>query len=252
MERSLLRAVLEFAGVVRHRREGDMSAESGAAMRSEEVAATGIQGLDDILQGGLTPNRLYLVEGVPGSGKTTLALQFLLEGVRRGEPVLYVTPSETETRSRRWRSRTAGRSSGVTIRELLPSERKLEPDEQYTMFHPSEVELTRHHQDDPGGRRAAEARARRARLALRAAAARRQSAALSPPDPRAEAVLRRPRAPCCCSTTYRDGARPAGAEHRARRDRARAADARSTAPSGAGCGSSSSAASRFAAAITTT
>ena len=61
-----------------------------------ENAASGIAGLDEILAGGFTPRRLYLVEGVPGSGKTTLAMQFLMEGVRRGEPVLYVTLSETE------------------------------------------------------------------------------------------------------------------------------------------------------------
>ncbi|HWJ06511.1 MAG TPA: ATPase domain-containing protein [Steroidobacteraceae bacterium] len=57
---------------------------------------TGVSGLDDVLSGGLLPNRLYLLEGMPGFGKTTLAFQFLFEGVRRGEPVLYVTLSETE------------------------------------------------------------------------------------------------------------------------------------------------------------
>src|SRR4051812_6111991 len=60
------------------------------------LVATGIAGLDDILRGGLTPRRLYLVEGNPGSGKTTLALQFLMEGMRRGESTLYVTLSETK------------------------------------------------------------------------------------------------------------------------------------------------------------
>jgi circadian clock protein KaiC len=56
---------------------------------------TGIEGLDDILSGGLLGSRLYLIEGMPGAGKTTLAFQFLMEGARRGEPILYVTLSET-------------------------------------------------------------------------------------------------------------------------------------------------------------
>jgi circadian clock protein KaiC len=63
---------------------------------TKRAESTGIEGLDDILRGGFTSNRLYLIAGVPGSGKTTLALQFLLDGVRRGETVLYVTLSETE------------------------------------------------------------------------------------------------------------------------------------------------------------
>ena len=57
---------------------------------------TGVPGLDDILHGGLIAHRLYLVDGHPGAGKTTLSLQFLLEGVRRGEKCLYVTLSETK------------------------------------------------------------------------------------------------------------------------------------------------------------
>lgn len=52
-----------------------------------QPASTGVEGLDDVLGGGLTPNRLYLLEGMPGAGKTTLAFQFLMEGARRGEPV---------------------------------------------------------------------------------------------------------------------------------------------------------------------
>ena len=64
----------------------------------EEVPriSTGSEGLDDILGGGLDPDRMYLYEGSPGAGKTTLALQFLLEGARQGERVLYVTLSETQ------------------------------------------------------------------------------------------------------------------------------------------------------------
>src|SRR5215212_10653533 len=96
-------------------------------------AATGIAGLDDILGGGFTPNRLYLIEGMPGSGKTTLAFQFLLEGVRRGEPVLYVTLSETEEEIRAVAASHGWSLEGVTIRELIPSESTLAPGEQNTM-----------------------------------------------------------------------------------------------------------------------
>jgi circadian clock protein KaiC len=108
---------------------------------SKELAATGIEGLDDVLRGGLTANRLYLVEGVPGSGKTTLALHFLIEGARRGESVLYVTLSETEEELRAVAATHGWDLKGVQIRELTPSEDTLAPDDQYTMFHPSETEL---------------------------------------------------------------------------------------------------------------
>src|SRR5688500_8618659 len=107
----------------------------------EVIAQTGIEGLDDILNGGLSRGRLYLIEGVPGSGKTTLAMQYLIEGARRGEPVLYITLSETSeelhsvARSHGWDL------SKVPIRELLPDEDALETEQQYTMYHPSEVEL---------------------------------------------------------------------------------------------------------------
>ncbi|HUQ88885.1 MAG TPA: ATPase domain-containing protein, partial [Vicinamibacterales bacterium] len=104
-------------------------------------AATGIPGLDDILNGGLARGRLYLVEGVPGSGKTTLAMQFLMNGAKQGETVLYVTLSETGEELRAVAESHGWDISGVKIRELLPPEDALESEEQYTMYHPSEIEL---------------------------------------------------------------------------------------------------------------
>jgi KaiC/GvpD/RAD55 family RecA-like ATPase len=66
-----------------------------SAKRRDPRCASGVEGLDDILAGGLPRDCFYLVQGDPGSGKTTLALQFLLEGLRRGEKVFYITLSET-------------------------------------------------------------------------------------------------------------------------------------------------------------
>ena len=112
------------------------------APASQAFAQTGVVGLDEILGGGFSLDRLYLLEGVPGSGKTTLALQFLIEGARLGEPVLYVTLSETEEELRQVAASHGWSLAGITIRELVPSEDSLRPDDQYTMFHPSEVELS--------------------------------------------------------------------------------------------------------------
>lgn len=105
------------------------------------LAKTGIAGFDAVLGGGFTPNRLYLLEGAPGSGKTTLALQFLREGVRNGEPVLYVTLSETEEELRDVSASHGWSLDGITIRELNPAGNNLAGEDHYTMFHPSEVEL---------------------------------------------------------------------------------------------------------------
>ena len=102
---------------------------------------TGIPGFDAILHGGLSPNRLYLFEGAPGAGKTTVAMQFLREGALHGEPVLYVTLSETEEELRGVAASHDWSLDGVTIHEVLPSPGGWRADEQYTIFHPSEVEL---------------------------------------------------------------------------------------------------------------
>jgi circadian clock protein KaiC len=114
---------------------------SKAPPRLASMAGTGIPGLDDVMVGGFTHNRLFLVEGVPGAGKTTLAMQFLMTGAARGEPVLYVTLSETDEELRSVAASHDWDLTGVTIRELTPSESELEPDEQNMMFHPSELEL---------------------------------------------------------------------------------------------------------------
>src|SRR3569623_1760528 len=88
--------------------------------------STGSAGLDDILGGGLDPNRLYLYEGRPGTGTTTIALQFLLEGARRGERVLYVTLSETAKELRLVAKRHGWTLDGLDIFELVPPETTLD------------------------------------------------------------------------------------------------------------------------------
>lgn len=108
---------------------------------AHDMAASGVPGLDNVLAGGFARDRLFLVEGVPGSGKTTLALQFLRAGAAAGENVLYVTLSETEEELQSVVSSHGWTLDGITVRELSPSENELEPDEQNTMFHPSEIEL---------------------------------------------------------------------------------------------------------------
>ncbi len=103
---------------------------------------TGVPGLDEILPGGLPAHRLYLVEGMPGTGKTTLALQFLLEGRRSGESGLYVTLSETKEELLQVAESHGWSLDGIDLYELGASQARLEPDQDYTVFHPEEVELT--------------------------------------------------------------------------------------------------------------
>jgi circadian clock protein KaiC len=106
------------------------------------LSTTGIPGLDDILGGGLTPHRLYLIEGNPGSGKTTLALQFLLEGAKHGEKGVYVTLSETKTELRAVAHSHGWSLDAIAIVELVASEAELDPENQYTMFQPAEMEMS--------------------------------------------------------------------------------------------------------------
>ena len=116
-------------------------------MRSEPAipsgrtrVSTGIGDLDNILGGGLTPRRAYLLEGAPGSGKTTIALQFLLEGARAGERGLYITLSETAAELRE-----VARSHNWTLDDIelfeLVSEDGLDPESEQSILEPSEVEL---------------------------------------------------------------------------------------------------------------
>ncbi len=102
---------------------------------------TGVSGLDDILLGGLPRGHLYLVEGNPGTGKTTLGLQFLLTGIGKGERVLYITLSESQQELRQSALSHGWSSDSLLICELAPPEEDLKPETQYTVFHPSEVEL---------------------------------------------------------------------------------------------------------------
>ena len=105
------------------------------------LVTTGIAELDDILGGGLTADRVYLVHGTPGAGKTTLALHYLLEGVRLGEKVLYITLSETRNELQAVAKSHGWKLDGIEIFELIADERELQPENQYTVFQPSEVEL---------------------------------------------------------------------------------------------------------------
>ena len=108
--------------------------------RPAAVASTGISGLDTILGGGLPPSRLYLIDGSPGTGKTTLALQFLLAGARRGEAGLYVTLSESREELNEVATSHGWTLDGIAVFEL-PEEDASTAREAYTLFHPAEVEL---------------------------------------------------------------------------------------------------------------
>jgi circadian clock protein KaiC len=100
-------------------------------------ASTGVAGLDDILAGGLPRDRLYLVQGDPGAGKTTLALQFLREGVRSGERCLYITLSETRGELAAVAHSHGWTLEGIDVHEVSTAL----PDDDNTLFVPGDAEL---------------------------------------------------------------------------------------------------------------
>jgi circadian clock protein KaiC len=102
--------------------------------------STGVPGLDEILGGGLTPDRIYLVEGTPGAGKTTLALQFLLEGAALGEPGLYVTLSETANELHAVAATHGWSLGALDVFELI-NEEGLDPASEQSILHPADIEL---------------------------------------------------------------------------------------------------------------
>jgi circadian clock protein KaiC len=108
----------------------------------DSKAKTGVSGLDDILSGGLSRGNVFLLEGEPGAGKTTVALQFLLEGAKAGEKSLYITLSETEEELRQCASShgwTLG--SEISVFELIPPESLLNAEQQQSLLYSSDLEL---------------------------------------------------------------------------------------------------------------
>lgn len=122
---------------------GNLNEQMHDSLSSDRPSPTGIAGLDEILRGGFPENRLYLLLGSPGVGKTTVALQYLLEGARVGETGLYIALSETRdeilsvARSHRWPLEQ------ISIFELSALEQQLAQEERNTVFHPAEIELNR-------------------------------------------------------------------------------------------------------------
>ena len=112
------------------------------AKRTVSRVPTGIAGIDNILCGGLPIGQMYLIDGSPGVGKTTFALQFLLEGVRRGEPCLYVTLSETKSELETVADSHGWDLTGINVVELSQIEGHFNVKSQNTLFQPAEVELT--------------------------------------------------------------------------------------------------------------
>ncbi|MBV8833948.1 MAG: AAA family ATPase [Acidobacteriaceae bacterium] len=118
-----------------------MTIKSESPTRGSNRVSTGIAGLDDILAGGWPANHVYLVEGNPGTGKTTLALQFLLEGARGGDSVLYVTLSESKHELEGIAESHGWSLDAVPVFEYIQGEESLRPENEYSALYPSEVEF---------------------------------------------------------------------------------------------------------------
>ena len=107
-----------------------------------DKARTGISGLDDVLSGGLSRDNVFLLEGEPGVGKTTIAIQFLMEGASAGERSLYITLSETEKELRQGAaSHGWNLDNNIEIFELIPPETLLDAEQQQSLLYSSDLEL---------------------------------------------------------------------------------------------------------------
>ncbi|HEY0565445.1 MAG TPA: ATPase domain-containing protein, partial [Terriglobales bacterium] len=104
-------------------------------------ARTGVYGLDDVLHGGLHQGQIYLIEGDPGAGKTTLGMQFLINGAQQGERALYLSLAESRAELQQVANSHGFDLTGVDVQEVHPPDLATAPEQQYTVFHPSEVEL---------------------------------------------------------------------------------------------------------------
>jgi len=106
-----------------------------------QSASTGIQGLDEVLAGGLSRGRVFLLEGSPGTGKTTVATQFLMSGAAAGEKALYITLSETENELRDSALSHGWSLDGIDVFELVPPENLLDEQQQQSLLYSSDLEL---------------------------------------------------------------------------------------------------------------